>query len=170
MLWKAATILFLTIALGAGLAAFELQRMVWERDRSLSEVRRELDDLERRIAANEKEKEDIPAVDPDIEKAQALVRETLIDPASALFTDLRRVILGVCGRVNSKNRFGGYVGPRGFAVVSIGGYQMLHWEFSSAGDERWELKVLDHNMYASTCDPAAKLPDPELPTFGKERK
>ena len=54
---------------------------------------------------------------------EATIRRQLIDPDSAKFEDLvaRKVIspngIGyqVCGHVNSKNRFGGYVGRTPFA-------------------------------------------------------
>ncbi len=46
------------------------------------------------------------------------MREQLFDPASAQFKDLKTVngVVGlrVCGRVNAKNRFGGYIGFRPF--------------------------------------------------------
>lgn len=42
------------------------------------------------------------------------VRERLFDPGSAQFRDVRVVRAGYCGRVNAKNRMGGYVGFREF--------------------------------------------------------
>lgn len=52
-------------------------------------------------------------------KAKETIRATLSDPESARFRNVRaadetRVV--VCGEVNGKNRFGGYVGYRGFIV------------------------------------------------------
>ena len=47
------------------------------------------------------------------------VREDLIDPESARFFDIEAVsssngLVSVCGYVNAKNSFGGYVGKRAF--------------------------------------------------------
>jgi hypothetical protein len=52
-----------------------------------------------------------------IGKAQELIKATLTDPGSAQFTEVA-VSKGntgvVCGLVNSKNKFGGYAGPKRF--------------------------------------------------------
>lgn len=67
--------------------------------------------------------------DPDaalIEQGQQQVLERLRDPGSAQFRNLRigslrseegSVIRSVCGEVNSRNGFGGYVGFQPFATV-----------------------------------------------------
>lgn len=49
------------------------------------------------------------------------VRAALKDPDSAQFQDVRTVagpdgVKRTCGRVNAKNAFGGYTGPKPFAV------------------------------------------------------
>jgi hypothetical protein len=53
-------------------------------------------------------------------EAELAVRATLKDPESARFTDLRSFNLGgslvVCGYVNAKNSFGGYVGKKPFYI------------------------------------------------------
>src|SRR5262245_59954783 len=53
-----------------------------------------------------------------IEEAKAAVLKTLKDPDSARFTDIKHVYMPgggwVCGRVNAKNGFGGYDGPKVF--------------------------------------------------------
>lgn len=56
--------------------------------------------------------------DPAIEQAKAAVVNKLKDPESAHFTDLvnRTDHHVVCGWVNAKNSFGGYVGFRPFVV------------------------------------------------------
>ncbi|GEP11122.1 hypothetical protein [Methylobacterium gnaphalii] len=47
----------------------------------------------------------------------AYVANQLSDPTSANFTNVRKgKASGYCGYVNSKNRFGGYVGPKLFYV------------------------------------------------------
>lgn len=55
-----------------------------------------------------------------IEAGKKAVKQTLKDPESAQFTNLRIGKYGdgilVCGNVNAKNSFGGYVGTRPFAA------------------------------------------------------
>lgn len=69
----------------------------------------------------------------EVEEAKDRIREKLVDPQSAEFTNVyvTRDARGndffgraVCGHVNSKNRMGGYVGPRRFAVY---GQQAAVW-------------------------------------------
>jgi hypothetical protein len=60
-----------------------------------------------------------PNADHDaIAKAEASVRTQLKDPYSAVFSDEKATGTGsvklICGRVNAKNGFGGYVGNRRF--------------------------------------------------------
>ena len=57
-----------------------------------------------------------------IEEAKASVRAKLRDPESALFENVRLspkdpLELTVCGTVNAKNGFGGYVGRKPFVVI-----------------------------------------------------
>ena len=57
-----------------------------------------------------------------IKVAKALVAEQLTDPDSAQFRDIEVIDKGdgkfvVCGKVNAKNRMGGYVGYEVFVVV-----------------------------------------------------
>lgn len=42
------------------------------------------------------------------------VARQMIDPASTQFRNTRKAVLGYCGEINSKNRFGGYVGFKDF--------------------------------------------------------
>jgi hypothetical protein len=52
--------------------------------------------------------------------AERIVRATLTDPESAQFEEVTRSAANpdvVCGYVNSKNRFGGYVGKTRFYVT-----------------------------------------------------
>lgn len=49
--------------------------------------------------------------------AQVLVRSVLVDPDSARFSAIRQGrAASYCGRVNARNRFGGYTGPVRFVV------------------------------------------------------
>ncbi|WP_227340126.1 hypothetical protein [Sphingopyxis sp. P8] len=53
-------------------------------------------------------------------EAEEIVRATLTDPESAQFENVARSERNpdvVCGHVNSKNRFGGYVGNKRFYVT-----------------------------------------------------
>jgi len=58
---------------------------------------------------------------PDVQviaTAQSLVKGRLKDPDSAQFRNVRRLPDGdICGEVNSKNGFGGYVGFQHFWIV-----------------------------------------------------
>ena len=44
------------------------------------------------------------------------LRSALVDPFSAQLIELRRASAGICGKINSKNRVGGYDGFRPFAA------------------------------------------------------
>ena len=88
-----------------------------------------------------------------IDKAKKAVRERLKDPESAKFKDVstHKTPAGgllVCGNVNSKNSFGGYVGFRPFMYATSGVVILLEdmekkefgvaWNGSCA---KWELMV-----------------------------
>lgn len=64
------------------------------------------------------------------EKAKEMVRRELKDPNSAEFRDIYQVSLPkggtkVCGWVNSKNSFGGYVGFRRFISDGTDGFTSM---------------------------------------------
>jgi hypothetical protein len=66
-----------------------------------------------------------PAVSAETELAQALVADSLKDPASAQFRGVESFILStgdrvVCGEVNAKNSYGGYAGFSPFYVRHAG--------------------------------------------------
>jgi hypothetical protein len=44
------------------------------------------------------------------------VAEEFFDPGSAEFRNVREAVIGYCGEVNGKNRFGGYVGFKAFTT------------------------------------------------------
>ncbi len=50
--------------------------------------------------------------------AEAAVRQTLRDPDSAKFSDVSIRDGAVCGAVNAKNAYGGYVGTRRFVFAA----------------------------------------------------
>jgi hypothetical protein len=53
--------------------------------------------------------------EPDpLAQVKAGVSDTMIDPASTTFKNVRKVAIGYCGEVNAKNRMGGYVGYQKF--------------------------------------------------------
>lgn len=65
-------------------------------------------------------KDDTPKVakgNPAIAKAQAVIRQRLLDPASARFESVRTYPGAVCGFVNAKNRMGGYSGRAPFVYL-----------------------------------------------------
>lgn len=55
-----------------------------------------------------------------IERTKTLVQREMIDPDSAKFDDIKVYGNRVCGYVNGKNRFGGYVGRKMFVVDLVG--------------------------------------------------
>ena len=57
----------------------------------------------------------------EIAAAQERVAKNFFDPASAQFKNVKTFPTGaVCGSVNAKNRFGGYVGFRDFVLAESG--------------------------------------------------
>jgi hypothetical protein len=52
----------------------------------------------------------------EMETLTKALRSTLVDPFSGQLIDLKRVEAGICGKINSKNRAGGYGGFRQFAA------------------------------------------------------
>ena len=57
-------------------------------------------------------------------EAEAAIKAELLDPASALFSEVTVDGAAVCGLVNGKNRFGGYVGAKRFVWVKGGTAQI----------------------------------------------
>lgn len=60
-----------------------------------------------------------------VEEAEAAVRDALKDPESAMFRDLHGIsvaedgpVMAVCGEVNAKNSYGGYIGYNRFAYTT----------------------------------------------------
>lgn len=61
-----------------------------------------------------------PATDQTFVQARQALDETLLDYTSARFRNVTAHELVVCGKVNSKNRMGAYVGWTDFAVSLAG--------------------------------------------------
>ena len=72
-------------------------------------------------------------------KAKNLVRSALSDPDSAQFRDLGvdAETGSICGRVNAKNKFGGYVGFKPFALLKDG--TLYLYPESGSGADRAEF-------------------------------
>jgi hypothetical protein len=94
---------------------------------------------------------------------QAHVSRDFIDPASAQFSyDIIRTggppnvrTYVVCGQVNSKNRFGGYVGRKAYVAVLIprgNGTVMTSSEI--AEDRHWEFA----GLFSGLCDGTERVP------------
>ncbi len=62
-------------------------------------------------------------------RAEQSVRAHLKDPESAQFTDMKyyRQASLVCGKVNARNGFGGYTGPKEFTFTAGAAYS-LEWD------------------------------------------
>jgi hypothetical protein len=85
--------------------------------------------------------------DPDqtlINRAEQSVKQQLNDPDSAEFSEIKIVgpspIETVCGRVNAKNLFGGYVGYRRFYFYASTGASVIESALNArAFNVMWEL-------------------------------
>ena len=62
-------------------------------------------------------------------RTEEAVRRNLKDPDSAQFTDMQFYVVRdlACGKVNAKNAYGGYTGPRDFAYFE-GAASSLDWD------------------------------------------
>jgi hypothetical protein len=61
------------------------------------------------------------AAPKDVERAREAVRRVLKDPESARFTGEYISSSGaICGRVNAKNSYGGYIGPKSYVFTKAG--------------------------------------------------
>lgn len=76
--------------------------------------------------------------------AKEAVAAQLKDPASAQFKDVRKVKDYVCGEVNGKNAYGGYVGFKRFFVTDLGG---VFIEPDEAGEDQSYFRL----VYSSRC-------------------
>jgi len=77
----------------------------------------------------------VKADSAQIERAKSIVSRDLKDPSSAQFRDMYATSRGmgddmVCGEVNAKNSYGGYVGFRKFYVAHDGEYRIANPEDS----------------------------------------
>jgi hypothetical protein len=86
-----------------------------------------------------------------IAKAKETATRDFMDPDSAKFRKLSVVRGSVCGEVNSKNGFGGYVGYKRF--VSVAGVVSLHDDGSSKFSEF-------HETSCAKNPPKPKAPPP----------
>ena len=95
-----------------------------------------------------------------IEKGKKAIADTLKDPASAQFRNVRLVqyLDGavICGEINGKNSYGGYVGFRDF----VGG--------TNSGSMRYEGKYADINAASNTGIDTACSGKPYTPTEGQK--
>ena len=56
--------------------------------------------------------------DRHITEAKRAIERNLSDPSSAQYRNVKNYISSVCGEVNAKNKFGGYVGFQQFTYQS----------------------------------------------------
>lgn len=88
----------------------------------------------------------------DLDAAKVVAVKTVIvnglkDPDSAKFRNVKVKWDTVCGEVNAKNSFGGYVGYRRFYAIDG---KDLHMEESNFREDQWDR----------FCGPNAKKPEP----------
>jgi hypothetical protein len=94
----------------------------------------------------------VPLTQEQMEAAKKVVADTLKDPESARFSDLYAIAgenakpgeYAVCGRVNAKNSYGGYVGYRPFLVMDT--------HVVIAGDARAAMAKFDNDLIKSICE------------------
>jgi hypothetical protein len=84
-------------------------------------------------------------------QARQSVKENLLDPDSATFKELFRRGNYICGEVNAKNSYGGYVGFKRFAVWG----QIVWIEKSESGSDK-DKKIAA--FYTSQVDDACNEP------------
>ncbi|MGP9499594.1 MULTISPECIES: hypothetical protein [unclassified Halomonas] len=84
-----------------------------------------------------------------IEEAQAAVRGALKDPDSANFRDVHGIsvaedgpLIAVCGEVNAKNSYGGYIGYNRFAYTAD---RVYLWQ-------KTRRMNVDNSIVEFTCD------------------
>ncbi|MGA7676139.1 MAG: hypothetical protein WCA78_13980 [Rhizomicrobium sp.] len=93
-------------------------------------------------------------------EAKRVVRSVLRDPGSAEFDHVTQLSNGVvCGYVNARNGFGGYVGREAFMFGQPVGGLMMEEQGSAAFTKTWEAKCIgqwnadydaDHPMPSGT--------------------
>lgn len=97
---------------------------------------------------------------PNVTSAKDAVRRVLVDPESAQFRDVRQYSkpdspVLVCGKVNAKNRMGGYTGFHNFmlygATVALGADELQSATIGACCSLRRNAYIL----------PAADAPTPE---------
>lgn len=95
-----------------------------------------------------KEKEKINAQknkeDLSIALAEAAVKSQLIDPDSAKFQNQK----GNCGEVNSKNKFGGYVGYSRYVFLASDNMVAIE---SNSSDSIWPTSVMN-DLWSRHCN------------------
>ncbi|MGG7604651.1 hypothetical protein [Massilia sp. BKSP1R2A-1] len=85
---------------------------------------------------------------------QAYITNTLKDPESVRFRNVRVKWEAVCGEMNAKNGFGGYVGFRRFYAID-------------GTDLHMEPDRFDENQWDRFCGPNAKKPEQPAPYHEK---
>lgn len=85
-----------------------------------------------------------------IASVKTFVANSLKDPESARFRSVKVKWENVCGEVNAKNSYGGYVGYRRFyAIDSVD----VHMEGDRFSEDQWDR----------FCGPNARKPEPPAP-------
>jgi len=65
------------------------------------------------LTSSKHQEKSLPDPYKDLKEA---VANQLFDPGSAIFKHIEKKVLGYCGEVNAKNKFGGYVGFKRFYI------------------------------------------------------
>lgn len=82
-------------------------------------------------------------------EAVALLKSRLFDEDSAKIRILKQTEMQVCGEVNGKNQFGGYVGYQGFAYYFSD--EKKKWEMMDATHSLSKMKDVWPTVIAVNC-------------------
>ena len=83
-------------------------------------------------------------------EVKTAVKDQLVDPESAIFSDIETKDGVTCGVVNSKNRFGGYVGQRAFIYKGGQVFFQDTEDFNNIGYEACSQRALSATIRATS--------------------
>lgn len=116
----------------------EMARLEAEKQAKLEKQAKDKINEEQARLNDEKNKENL-----NIALAEAAVKTQLVDPDSAKFQNQK----GNCGEVNSKNKFGGYVGYSRYVFLTSDNMVAIE---SNSSDSIWPTSVMNE-LWSKHC-------------------
>ncbi|WP_343620876.1 hypothetical protein [Acinetobacter proteolyticus] len=116
----------------------EMARLDAEKQAKLEKQAKDKINEEQARISDEKNKENL-----NIALAEAAVKTQLVDPDSAKFQNQK----GNCGEVNSKNKFGGYVGYSRYVFLTNDNMVAIE---SNSSDSIWPTSVMNE-LWSKHC-------------------